>query len=182
MASHSSLPILRHEIYRAAQSYFQYELKQEEQEACVSKFKALDEDGDRKVSYQELVDKRGMMDSSVADRVCRFYELVDGNANGFLDFDECKALFFLFNKAHFCYGCEKLIIHGGVSCLLCLPYCLNFCCYCAHHHHQQYHPQHYQQRFQALPELINGSLEQNLPPVIAPSPFRQVRKTNTTTV
>ena len=73
MAS-DSLPILRHEIYCAGQRFFQYELKQEEQEACVSKFKALDEDGDKKVSYQELVDKLGIMDSSVAESVCRFFE------------------------------------------------------------------------------------------------------------
>ena len=177
-----NLPILRSEIYRAGQRIFQYELNKEAQDACLSKFEALQENVDEGVPYRKLLDIRGIMDSSVADRVCRFFELVDRDGSGFLDFDECKALFFLFNKAHFCYGCEKLIIHGGVSCLLCLPYCLNFCCYCAHHHHQQYHPQHYQQRFQALPELINGSLEQNLPPVIAPSPFRQVRKTNTTTV
>ena len=170
-----SLPILRREIYRAGQSYFQYELNKEQQDACLSKFKALDGNGDQKVSQQELRDNCGIMDSSVAARVCRFFELVDGNGNGFLDFDECKALFFLFNKARVCDGCEGLIIHGGLSCLHCLPYhYFDFCCYCVHH--QQRH-QHYQHRFEALPALINGSsLQEKLPPVMPPPAFLQVRK------
>ena len=170
-----SLPILRPEIYSAGQRFFQFELSKEEQDACLSQFKALDRNGDLKVTYQELLDKREIMGSSIAARVCRFFELVDRDGNGFLDFGECKALFFLVRKAHVCDGCQGLIIHDGLSCLHCLPYSFKFCCFCAHH---QGHNQHYQHRFQALPELINGSLQQNLPAVMPP----QVRKQSHTTV
>ena len=131
MAAADRLSILRQEIYVAAQAFvFDYGMNQEERSACVSKFKALDENGDGRVSSQELGNMSRIMDPSLAVRVCRFSVLVDRDGNGFLDFDECKSLFFLIAKGRICDLCNGLIIHGGVSCLDCSPVYFDLCFYC----------------------------------------------------
>ena len=180
------MSICRQQIHEAGQRFY-HGMMQHEQEELQCKFMDLDENGDGGISVQELLNRYRSLSngngngngngggSEEDDRVRLLFHLVDEDRNGLLDFEECKALFFLFACGRFCVSCAGLIIRDGVSCLHCLSF--DLCCYCVHHHRHS----HYHYYFQAFPALISSSpQQQQLPPVITrqcpSSPQLQVRK------
>ena len=138
---------LRQQIHEAGQRFFDG-LTADEKLGLDCKFIDLDENGDGRISIQELLSRYGHMNGgAVEDRVRLLFHLVDKDGNIFLDFDECKALFFLFAYRRVCNLCRGLIIRDDVSCLDCFSIYFNLWGSCLHHNHHH---------FQALPSFLFG--------------------------
>ena len=105
------------------------------------RFMELDENGDGRITVQELLNRHRILNGgAVDDRVRMLFPLVDEDRNGYLDYDECKALFFLFTCGRFCDACRSLIIYDGVVCVDCV---LDLCSSCSPgHHHRRYRFRH----------------------------------------
>lgn len=105
-------------LHRAAQLFYD-QLPPDLQLRFIERLKSVDADGNGLVSQAELVQScrnSGEPLSKMASRLPKLFSVLDMDGNGYLDFDECKSLFFLFTSYTVCDHCGDIILDFSFSC------------------------------------------------------------------